>query len=70
MGQSLDKVLRAATIGPYEAPIRELAATIAIQRQDFDNAKWQLEALTMLEPDRPIHKERLTALEKLRTTKK
>lgn len=64
------KVLRAATIGPYEAPIRELAATIAIQRQDFDNAKWQLEALTMLEPDRPIHKERLTALEKLRTTKK
>ena len=64
------KVLRAATVGPYEAPIRELAATIAVQRQDFDSAKWQLEALTMLEPDRAIHKERLAALEKLRTTKK
>lgn len=63
------KVLRAATVGPYEAPIRELAATIAIQRQDFDGAKWQLEALTMLEPDRQIHKDRLTALEKLRAGK-
>jgi tetratricopeptide (TPR) repeat protein len=64
------KVLRAATVGPYEAPIRELAATIAIQRQQFDDAKWQLEALTMLEPDRAIHKDRLAALEKLRATKK
>jgi tetratricopeptide (TPR) repeat protein len=64
------KVLRAATVGPYEAPIRELAATIAIQRQDFDSAKWHLEALTMLEPDRALHKERLTALEKLRASTK
>ncbi|HEX8875582.1 MAG TPA: tetratricopeptide repeat protein [Phycisphaerales bacterium] len=64
------KILRAATIAPYEAPIRELAATIAIQRQHFDDAKWQLEALTILEPDRPIHKDRLTALEKLRTSTK
>lgn len=70
LDKAWSKVLRAATVGPYEATIRELAATIAIQRQNFDDAKWQLEALTMLEPDRAIHKDRLAALEKLRAAKK
>ncbi|MBY0114300.1 MAG: tetratricopeptide repeat protein [Phycisphaerales bacterium] len=70
LDKAWNKIVRATTVGPYEAPIRELAATIAIQRQQFDDAKWQLEALTMLEPDRAIHKERLAALEKLRTSRR
>ncbi len=61
------KAVRACVVAPYEAPSRELAATIAIKRGDYDGAKWQLEALKILEPDRPIHAERLKALEGLKS---
>ncbi|MBX3379698.1 MAG: tetratricopeptide repeat protein [Phycisphaeraceae bacterium] len=64
------KAIRACTVAPYEASNREFAATIAIKRGDFDAAKWQLEALQILEPDRPIHAQRLKALEDLKAKQK
>lgn len=63
------KALRACTVAPYEAANREFAATVAIKRGDFDGAKWQLETLKILEPDRPIHAQRLKALEDLKAKK-
>lgn len=60
------KAIRACTVAPYEAANREFAATVAIKRRDFDAAKWQLEELQILEPDRPIHAQRLKALEDLK----
>lgn len=64
------KAIRACTVAPYEAANREFAATVAIKRGDFDGAKWQLEALKILEPDRPIHAQRLRALEELKAKQK
>lgn len=64
------KAIRACTVAPYEAANREFAATVAIKRGDFDGAKWQLETLKILEPDRPIHAQRLKALEDLKAKKK
>ncbi|MFO0860841.1 MAG: tetratricopeptide repeat protein [Phycisphaerales bacterium] len=68
--QAWSKALRACTVAPYEAANREFAATVAIKRKDFDAAKWQLETLKILEPDRPIHAQRLKALEDLRVKAK
>ncbi|MCC6321359.1 MAG: hypothetical protein IT438_07985 [Phycisphaerales bacterium] len=59
------KAERATQIAPYEAPPRELAATIAIRNGDFAAARRHIEALIELEPDRDIHKQRLEALKKL-----
>lgn len=56
------KAERAVCIAPFEAPIRELAATIAVQRQDFAAARRHIEALIAIEPDREIHKKRLEAV--------
>jgi hypothetical protein len=53
-------------IAPYDAGVREWAATVAIKRRDFDAAEWQIRALMRLEPDRPVHGQRLEALRKLR----
>lgn len=64
------KAIRACTVAPYEAANREFAATVAIKRGDFEGAKWQLETLKILEPDRPIHAQRLKALEDLKAKKK
>lgn len=60
------KAERATQIAPYEAPPRELAATIAISQKDFDGAERHIIALTKLEPDREIHQRRLEALRKMR----
>lgn len=60
------KALRAVRIAPYDPATRELAAVVSIKRKDFDAAKWQLEALVLLEPDREIHKKRLDSLAKLK----
>ncbi len=60
------KAERATQIAPYEAPPRELAATIAISQKDFDGAERHIVALTKLEPDREIHRRRLEALKKMR----
>ncbi|MGP1347948.1 MAG: peptidase MA family metallohydrolase [Phycisphaerales bacterium] len=57
---------RAIGIAPFDATHRELAATIHIQRRDFDAAERQLRALSELEPQREIHQRRLEALQRLR----
>lgn len=68
LARALAKAERATQIAPYEAPPRELAATIAIKARDFPGAERHILALTRLEPDRPIHLQRLEALRKLRAT--
>lgn len=60
------KARRATIIAPYDADHRELAATIALQRRDYDEAVHQVEALTKLEPDREVHRRRLEAVTRLR----
>lgn len=60
------KALRATRISPYDARPRELAATLALRRGDFEGAHAQLKALTIIEPDREIHRQRLDAFEKRR----
>lgn len=59
------KAERATRVAPYEARHRELAAGIALQRQDPATAKRHIEMLRALEPDRAIHQKRLEAVEKL-----
>ncbi len=63
------KVSRSVGLSPYDADPRELAATIAIKRKDYDAAERHIKALIKLEPDREIHKKRLEALARLRTSK-
>jgi cellulose synthase operon protein C len=63
--QAAAKAERAAIIAPFEGRYRELAATIALQRQEHAAARRHLNALTRLEPDREVHKRRLEALERL-----
>jgi len=58
-------VTRALQITPYNAPNRELAAAIAIEAANLPAARDQIFALTLLEPDRPQHRKRLEAIEKL-----
>lgn len=59
------KAERATRIAPYVATLRELAATLALQRKDPATAKRHIEFLVALEPDRPIHKQRLEAVRKM-----
>jgi len=59
------KAERATQLSPYDAGARELAASVAIKRNDFKAAERHLIALTVLEPDVPKHKQRLEALKKL-----
>lgn len=62
---SLRKAERALAIDPYNASYRELAAAIAIQARDLERARHHLVALTILEPDRDRHRQRLDALDNL-----
>ena len=62
---ALTKAVRALHINPYNAPNRELAATIALEAKRYDAARQHIFALTLLEPDRPQHVRRLEAVEKL-----
>ncbi len=59
------KAERATQVSPYDPAPRELAATVALQRRDFDTARRHLAALTKLEPQRAAHRQRLEALEKM-----
>jgi predicted Zn-dependent protease len=56
------KAERATQISPYDARPRELAATIAIQAGDLAAAERHILALTVLEPDRAVHTQRLEAV--------
>ncbi|MGA1016823.1 MAG: hypothetical protein ACO3YY_02370 [Phycisphaerales bacterium] len=60
---ALAAAMKAVRIDPYDAPLRELAATLAIEAGDTRLARLHLEALLLLEPDRPIHPRRLKAFE-------
>ncbi len=62
--RALRSAERATQIAPYDARPRELAATVAIQAGELRTADRHILALTELEPDRPIHRERLEALRK------
>ncbi len=59
------KALRAVNINPYHAANREVAAAIALERRDFSKARTHVRALTLIEPDRPIHQKRLEAIDRL-----
>ncbi|MCA9275805.1 MAG: hypothetical protein KDA29_07255 [Phycisphaerales bacterium] len=60
--KAIQSALRAVAIAPFDADQRERAARVALIVQDYEQAKHQLEALTILEPDREIHQRRLEAL--------
>lgn len=62
MTRAMAKALRASRIAPYDARVREFAATVAIRAGLLDDAHRHIEALIMLEPDVPIHAQRLEAL--------
>ena len=61
---SLAAVL-APWIAPYDPRPRELAATVAIQAKELPTAERHIVALTVLEPDREIHRKRLDAVRKM-----
>lgn len=58
--------VRATRLAPFNAAVRELAATIAIQSKNYPAAEAQLRALAKIEPTRELHQRRLEALGKLR----
>lgn len=62
---AISKITRALEIDPYKASIRELAASIAVEASRFDIALLHIKALTLIEPDRPIHQQRLQKIEEL-----
>jgi len=62
---ALDRATHALHIDPYDAATRELAAAIAIQAGRLDLARLHIEALTLLEPDRPRHAKRLRRINEL-----
>ncbi len=62
--KALSKAERATQLSPYDARPRELAATVAIQAGELGIAERHIAALTVLEPDRAIHRERLEAVRK------
>ena len=53
---------RAVRMNPFDASVRELAAAIAVEGGRLDRAELHIEALTVLEPDRAIHRQRLERL--------
>jgi len=59
------KAIRATNIAPYNASYRELAATVAIRRNDLAAAIHQIEALVILEPNQPRHAQRLEAVRRM-----
>lgn len=64
MPGAMAKAERATQLAPYDARPRELAAAVAIQAGELRTAERHILALTMLEPDRAIHRDRLEAIRK------
>jgi tetratricopeptide (TPR) repeat protein len=60
--EAMAKAERAATIAPFDANQREQAARMALLAGDRAAAERHLVALTIIEPDRAIHRRRLEAL--------
>jgi tetratricopeptide (TPR) repeat protein len=63
--RALAKATRALHFDPYHAPSRERAAEIAIEAGRLEVAHQHVRALTLIEPQRPRHQQRLAALERL-----
>lgn len=59
---ALASARRATQLSPYDATIRELAATIALRAGELAIAQQHIEALVLLEPTREVHKQRLEAV--------
>lgn len=59
---------RMVRIDPWRAEFRELIAAIALESGDYSTARFHLEALVVLEPDRTIHVRRLEALGRLESS--
>ncbi|MCB9841224.1 MAG: hypothetical protein H6809_06215 [Phycisphaeraceae bacterium] len=59
------KAERATWLAPFDADQRELAARIALLRQDYATAERHIAALTIIEPDREIHQRRLERVREL-----
>ena len=55
-------VERAVRMNPFDPSVRELAAALAVEGGRFDRAEVHIVALVALEPDRPIHAQRLERL--------
>ena len=62
--KALAKAQRAIGIEPFDAPTRELAATIAWRAGELELAREHVRALTVIEPDREIHRQRLEAMDR------
>ncbi|MDX2115460.1 MAG: hypothetical protein SFZ24_07550 [Planctomycetota bacterium] len=60
------KAERATQIAPFDPAHREFAATVAIRRGDLATAERHVLALTELEPQQPIHKQRLERVRAMR----
>lgn len=64
-GKALVSIDRAARMNPYDPAVRELAAAIAVEAGDLEAARTSIQALLVLEPDRPQHRRRLERIEEL-----
>jgi tetratricopeptide (TPR) repeat protein len=60
--KALEKAKRATQLSPYDATVRELAATIALRAGDIPAARAAIEALIVIEPTREIHRQRLEVI--------
>jgi hypothetical protein len=58
------KAERATQITPFDADMRELAATINVQAGRLETAERHILALIELEPNQPVHERRLEAVRK------
>ena len=56
---------RAVRMNPFDASVRELAASIAVEAGQLGVARVHVAALTALEPDREIHRRRLERVDAL-----
>lgn len=63
--KAIAKATRATQISPYDATIREHAATIALRASKPTIAERHILALTKLEPEKAIHQQRLEAVRKM-----
>lgn len=56
---------RATTIAPFSAPLRELAAQVALMRRELEVARRHIAALVAIEPGRDVHQRRLERVDEL-----
>lgn len=61
--RAYEKAQRAVGVEPFDAPLRELAAMVAWRAGELHTARSHVHALTIIEPDREIHRQRLEAMD-------